>query len=110
MRFSSQNLPDMENVSAEFIERAFDDRAIGAFAHLWLSNDIFIQAGSKGRPSSCVPPDDPHVKELWNFIQRTGSEPWTLQYDRWGRKEGVPGSRLLDIGASENSIHRISAD
>ena len=78
----------MENVSAEFIERAFDDNAIGTFAHLWLSNDIFIQAGSKGRPSNCVPPDDPLVKELWNFIQRTGSEPWTLQYiDGVARKE-----------------------
>ena len=88
MRFSSQDLPDMENVSAEFIERPFDDNAIGTFAHLWRLHDVFIQAGSEGRPSNCVPPDDPHVKELWNFIQRTGSEPWTLQYiDGVARKE-----------------------
>ena len=80
LRFSSQDLPDMENVSAEFIARAFDEKAIGKFAHLWLSHDVFIQAGSEGRPSNCVPPDDRLVKELWNFIQRTGSEPWTLQY------------------------------
>jgi hypothetical protein len=37
LRFSSQDLPDMENVSAEFIARAFDDKAIGKFAHLSLS-------------------------------------------------------------------------
>ena len=88
MRFSSQDLPDMEIVSAEFIERAFDDKAIGTFAHIWLSYDAFIQAGSKGTPSNCVPPNDPLVKELWSFIQRTGSEPWTLQYiDGVARKE-----------------------
>jgi hypothetical protein len=88
LRFSSQNLPDMQNVSAEFIERAFDDKAIGTFAHLSLSHDVFIQAGSKGTPSNCVPPDDPLVKEHRSFIERTGSEPWTLQYiDGVARKE-----------------------
>lgn len=88
MRFSSQSLPDVENVSEDFIERAFDDGSIGRFAHLWRSDDVFIQAGSKGAPSNCAPPDDPLVKEHWAFIQRTGSEPWTLEYvDGVARKE-----------------------
>ncbi len=80
MRFSSQTLPDMENVSEALIVQAFDDKAIGKFAHLWISDDVFIQAGCRGTPSNCAPPDDPLVQELWAFIQRTGSEPWTLQY------------------------------
>jgi hypothetical protein len=88
LRFSSQDLPDVENASAEFIARAFDEKAIGKFAHLWLSNDVVIFAGSKGKPSNCLPPDDPLVKERWAFIQRTGSEPWTLRYiDGIARKE-----------------------
>lgn len=88
MRFSSQDLPDIENVSEALIERAFDRKAIGKFAHLWKSEDIFIQAGCRGTPSNCAPPDDPLVKELWAFIERTGSEPWTLEYiDGVTRKE-----------------------
>lgn len=78
----------MENVSVEFTARAFDEKAIGKFAHLWLSNDVVISASSKGKPSNCLPPDDPLVKERCAFIQRTGSEPWTLQYiDGVARKE-----------------------
>jgi len=80
VRLSSQNLPDIENVSEADIDRAFDDGAIGNFVHLWASDDSFIQAGSRGTPSNCVPPDDPEVKDHWAFIHRTGSEPWTLEH------------------------------
>jgi hypothetical protein len=88
LRFSSQSLPDIENVSEGFIERAFDDGSIGQFAHLCISDDVFIQAGSRGTPSNCVPSDDPLVKEHWAFIRRTGSEPWILEFvDGVARKE-----------------------
>jgi hypothetical protein len=88
LRFSSQNLPDMEDVTEALIERAFDHKAIGKFAHLWISDDQVFSAGCRGTPSNCVPPDDPLVKELWAFIQTTGSEPWTLQYvDGVARRE-----------------------
>ena len=80
MRLSSQNLPDIENVSESDIDRAFENGAIGKFAHLWASNDSFIQAGSRGTPSSCLPPDDPEVRDRWAFIHRTGSEPWVLEH------------------------------
>jgi hypothetical protein len=89
LRFSSQNLPDMEDVSEALIERAFEDKAIGMYAHLWLSDEVILQAGSRGTPSTCCgPPDDPLVEELRSFIRRTGSEPWTLEYiDGVARKE-----------------------
>jgi hypothetical protein len=88
VRFSSQSLPDMENVTEDFIERAFADASIGKFAHLSIADDVFIQAGSKGTPSNCVPPDDPLTKEHWAFICTTGSEPWILEYvDGIARKE-----------------------
>jgi hypothetical protein len=80
MRLSSENLPDIENVTEADIERAFDNGAIGKFVHLWSSADTFIQAGSRGTPSKCVPPDDPALKHHWAFIHRTGSEPWTLEH------------------------------
>jgi hypothetical protein len=79
VRLSSQNLPEIENVSEADIDRVFDSGAIGKFVHLWASDDCFIQAGSRGTPSNCVPPDDPEVKDHWAFIHRTGSEPWTLE-------------------------------
>ena len=79
VRLSSQNLPEIENVSEADIDRAFDNRAIGKFVHLWASDDRFIQGGSRGTPSNCVPPDDPEVKDHWAFIRRTGAEPWTLE-------------------------------
>jgi hypothetical protein len=86
--FSSQSLPDIENVSEDFIERAFTDASIGKFAHLFIADDVFIQAGSMGTPSQCVPPDDPDIKEHWAFIRATGSEPWRLEYvDGVARKE-----------------------
>jgi hypothetical protein len=80
VRLSSQNLPDIENVTEADIERAFDNGAIGKFVHLWSSADTFIQAGSRGTPSKCVPPDHPALKHHWAFIHRTGSEPWTLEH------------------------------
>jgi hypothetical protein len=86
--FSSQCLPDMENVSEDFIERVFAEASIGKFAHLSISEDVFIQAGSKGTPSNCVPPDDPDIKEHWEFIRTNASEPWILEYvDGVARKE-----------------------
>ncbi len=91
MRLSSQNLPEIENVSEADIDRAFENGAIGKFVHLWSSDDSFIQAGSRGTPSNCVPPDDPEVKDHWAFIHRTGSEPWALEHIESGRREGVPG-------------------
>src|SRR6266436_5525864 len=89
LRFSSQNLPNMDNASEGLIERAFDNNQIGMYAQLWISDDVFIQAGSRGSPSTCRgPADDPLVRELGDFIQRTGSEPWTLEYiDGVARKE-----------------------
>jgi hypothetical protein len=88
VRFSSQSLPDMENVSEDFIERAFADASIGKFAHLSIADDVFIQAGSMGTPSNCVPRDDPLAKEHWAFIRTNGSETWILEYvDRIARKE-----------------------
>ncbi|WP_406700102.1 hypothetical protein V5E97_14805 [Singulisphaera sp. Ch08] len=87
MRFSSQKMPDIDNASDALIERAFDGKAMGNFAHLWKSDDVFIQASCRA-PSNCVPPDDPLVKEIGEFIQRTGSEPWTLEHvDGVARKE-----------------------
>jgi hypothetical protein len=80
VRLSSQNLPDIENVTEADVERTFDNGAIGKFAHLWSSEDSFIQAGSRGTPSKCVSPDHPMVKHHWAFIHRTGSEPWTLEH------------------------------
>ncbi|MHC5540727.1 hypothetical protein ACYOEI_21110 [Singulisphaera rosea] len=98
MRLSSQNLPDIENVSEALIERAFEGKAIGGFAHLWKSDDVFIQAGCRGTPSHCAPPDDPLAEELRAFLEKTGSEPWTLEYsDGVARKEfRVPGDLSLE--------------
>jgi hypothetical protein len=79
VRLSSQNLPEIENVSEADIDRAFDGGAIGKFVHLSATEDCFIQAGSRGTPSRCVPPDDPGVKDHCEFIHRTGSEPWILE-------------------------------
>ena len=88
MRLSSQNLPDMQDVTEADIERAFDNGAIGKFVHLWASDTCFIQAGSLGTPSCCVPRDDPEVRDHWAFIDRTGSEPWTLEHiERLGVRE-----------------------
>ena len=89
MRFSSQNLPDREDVSETLIEQAFTDQAIGMYAHLWLSEEVFIQAGIRGNPSRCCgSPDDPLIRELREFLDRTGSEPWRLEYvDGVARKE-----------------------
>ena len=88
MRFSCQHVPEMDDVSEDVIERAFDQKALGGFAQLWISDDVFLQARCRGRPSKCVPPDDPLVKELWTFIKETGSEPWKLEYiDGAERKE-----------------------
>ena len=48
MRLSSQNLPDIENVSESDIDRAFENGAIGNFGKvLGASNDSFIQAGDR---------------------------------------------------------------
>jgi hypothetical protein len=80
VRLSSQNLPDIENVTEADIDRAFHNGAIGKFVHLWNSEDSFIQAGGRGTPSNCVAPDHPKVKQHWAFIHRTGSEPWILQH------------------------------
>lgn len=97
MRLTSQCLPELEDVSEEQILRAFDRQAFGKFVHIWRSDTIFLQAGSRGTPSSCAPPDDPLVREIAAFIERTGSEPWTLEYvDRIERKDyRVPGSLTL---------------
>jgi len=73
-------LPDIEIVSEADIDCVFDNGAIGKFANLWASNDSFIQAGSRGTPSNCVPPDDPEVRDHWAFIHRTGSVPWVLEH------------------------------
>jgi hypothetical protein len=44
-RFTCQNLPEMDNVSADFIEHAFDHEALGGFAVPWISHEVHLQAG-----------------------------------------------------------------
>ena len=81
MKFSTQNLPDVEHVSAADIERAFEQNEFGKYAHLSVSEDVFLQAGSRGRPSACRGScDEPLVAELAGFIEQTGSEPWILEH------------------------------
>jgi hypothetical protein len=72
MPFTCQHLPEMDDVSEDFIERTFDQKTLGGFAQLSISDEVFLQGGSRGRPSNCAPPDDPLVGELWSFIQKTG--------------------------------------
>jgi len=98
MWLTSQNLPEIEKVTVADLDRAFDGCAFGKFVHLWFSDDCFIQAGSRGTPSRCVPPDAPEVKEHWAFIRRWGSEPWTLErIDSANRREGQQAEEWLTL-------------
>jgi hypothetical protein len=70
----------------------FANGAIGKFAHLSAAKKRFIQAGSNGTPSHCIAPDHPEVKGHWEFIRRTGSEPWYMEcFDSAGVREWADG-------------------
>jgi hypothetical protein len=98
MRLTSQNLPEIEDVTVTDLDRAFDGCAIGKFVHLWSSDDCFIQAGRNGTPSKCVHPDASEVKEHWTFIHRSGSEPWTLErIDSSVRRQGQQAVEWLTL-------------
>ena len=93
LRFSSQNLPEVEDVSEALIERAYDDRQVGMYAHLSISEEVFIQAGSRASPSTCCgPADDPLVKEL-----KDDARPWN------------PGSRCYASGLRSLFILRTAS-
>jgi hypothetical protein len=98
LRFTCQHLPEADDVSEDFIERAFDQKALGGFAQLSVSDEVFLQTVCRGRPSNCAPPNDPFVEKLRTSIERTGSEPWTLEFvDGVGRKEfKVQGDLTLE--------------
>jgi len=97
VRLTSQNLRAIENVSEADIDRAFANGAIGKFAHLSASKKRFIQAGSRGTPSHGIAPDHPEVKGHWEFIRRTGSEPWSMEcFDSAGVRERADGYFTLE--------------
>jgi hypothetical protein len=88
MELTSENLPAIKNVSEADIERAFADGSLGRHAQIRASEECAISAACKGTPSNCVPPDHPEVKGHWEFIRRTGTEPWYMEYvDSGGVRE-----------------------
>jgi hypothetical protein len=75
MRLVSEELPEIEAVTAEQIERVIADAVFGKFVILSNSDDEFIQAGECW---SWGPPyEDAFCQD---FLKRTGSEPYVLEY------------------------------
>jgi hypothetical protein len=79
VEFTSENMPAIESVSEADVERVFENASIGKYAQLWASDEHYIQTSRMGTPSDCVPRDHPEVKRHFDFIRRTGTEPWFLE-------------------------------
>ena len=104
MRLSSQDLPDIDNVTAADIERILGDGLFGKFAILEKCENGFIQAGFKGRPADWafeydLGTDERRMAEEWKaFVERTGSERWALEYidETTGHQYQATGDRTLE--------------
>jgi hypothetical protein len=86
MRLSSQDLPDIDDVTVDDVERIVGGGPFGQFVILEKGEDSFIQAGSKGRPADWafeydLGTEERQWAEEWKaFVERTGSERWALEY------------------------------
>jgi hypothetical protein len=70
MQLTTEELPEIENVTTTDISRIFTEDAFGKFAILSASDKAFIQAG-------CVWDVG---EECAKFMEETGSDPFILEY------------------------------
>jgi hypothetical protein len=104
MKLTSQDLPDIEDVSEPDIERVLGGEVFGKYAILWSSESGFLQTGFKGRPPDWAfqcdsSTEERRMAEEWReFVQRTGSERWTLEYldDAADKLYEAAGDRTLE--------------
>ena len=86
MKLSSQNLPELHDVTEVEIERIIGGEAFGLYALLGDRDGDFIEVGYKGRPAAWAfdyPPGswERQIAEEWKaFKERTGSEWWKIDY------------------------------
>jgi hypothetical protein len=76
MRLTTDDLPEIDPVTAADIEKVLGDEVFGKFVILSASAHVFIQAGCLWEPGP----------ESKRFIAETGSEPFRLEY-----KDGSTG-------------------
>ncbi len=70
MQLTTEELPEIKNVTAADIRRIFTEDAFGKFAILSVSDVVFIQAGCVWDVS----------EECAKFMEETGSDPFILEY------------------------------
>jgi hypothetical protein len=70
MRLTTEELGDVDDVTANDVERVLGDDAFGGFAILAKSDDVYMQAGNQWSADAAC--------EV--FVQKYGSDPWVLEY------------------------------
>jgi hypothetical protein len=88
MRLTTDDLPEIDPVTAADIEHVLGDEGFGKFVILSASDEAFIQA-------ACVWEPGPGSKQ---FIEETGSDPFRLEYRDGGsgRLFAAEGHLTLD--------------
>ncbi|HVK18903.1 MAG TPA: hypothetical protein VM533_18375 [Fimbriiglobus sp.] len=88
MRLTTEDLPEIDPVTASDIERVLGSEAFGNFVILYASDDAFIQA-------TCMWEPGPGSKR---FVEETGSDPFRLEYRDGdsGRLFAAEGRLTLD--------------
>jgi hypothetical protein len=85
MKLTSEELPEILEVTEADIEQVFEDEVFGKFIILSATEDHFIQAACVWSP------------ECDSFLERTGSDPYRLEYRDGGSGKMFAASENLTL-------------